>query len=110
MTPCVENVVLRKKTSVHILCEGEALASLRHAYLGSFLDPEDIRELMHGGPSGTLLREQGSYSLVHNMGHRGPVIKAYVHRARTGSNLNIILFLFYSRIQFLEFAKYCGLT
>jgi len=34
-----------EETSVHILCECEALASLRHAYLGSFLDPEDIREL-----------------------------------------------------------------
>jgi len=37
------------ETSVHILCECEALASLRHAYLGSiFLDPEDIRELGMG--------------------------------------------------------------
>jgi hypothetical protein len=35
-----------EETSVHILCECEALASLRHAYLGSFfLDPEDIQEL-----------------------------------------------------------------
>ena len=34
-----------EEASVHILCECEALASLRHAYLGSFLDPEDIREL-----------------------------------------------------------------
>jgi hypothetical protein len=34
-----------EETSVHILCECEALASLRHAYLGSFfLNPEDIRE------------------------------------------------------------------
>jgi hypothetical protein len=34
-----------KETSIHILCECEALASLRNAYLGSFfLDPEDIRE------------------------------------------------------------------
>jgi len=33
-----------EEASVHIL--SEALASLRHAYLGSlFLDPEDIREL-----------------------------------------------------------------
>ena len=31
-------------TSHHILCECEALASLRHAYLGSFfLDPQDIK-------------------------------------------------------------------
>jgi len=34
-----------EETSVHILCECEAFATLRHAYLGSFLlDPEDIRE------------------------------------------------------------------
>jgi hypothetical protein len=33
-------------TSEHILCEWEALASLRHKYLdSSFLDPEDIRVL-----------------------------------------------------------------
>jgi len=32
------------ETSVHILCECEALASHRHAYLGSsFLGPEDIK-------------------------------------------------------------------
>jgi len=36
----------REETSAHILCECEALASLRHAYLGSFiLEPEDIRSL-----------------------------------------------------------------
>jgi len=35
-----------KETSVHILCECEALASLRYTYLGSlFLDPQDIRKL-----------------------------------------------------------------
>ena len=35
-----------EETSVHVLCECEALASLRHAYLGSFfLDPEDITNL-----------------------------------------------------------------
>jgi hypothetical protein len=38
-----------EETSVHILCECEALASLRHAYLGSFfLDLEDITELGMG--------------------------------------------------------------
>ena len=38
-----------EETSVHILCECEALASLRNAYLGSFfLDPEDIRKLSIG--------------------------------------------------------------
>jgi hypothetical protein len=35
-----------EESSVHILCECEALASLRHTYLGSFfLDPGDIRVL-----------------------------------------------------------------
>jgi hypothetical protein len=37
------------ETSVHILCECEALAALRYTYLGSFfLDPEDIRVLGMG--------------------------------------------------------------
>jgi len=35
-----------EETSVHILCKCEALASLRHAHVGSFfLDPDDIRIL-----------------------------------------------------------------
>ena len=34
------------ETSAHNLCECEALASLRHAYLGSFfLEPEDIKSI-----------------------------------------------------------------
>jgi hypothetical protein len=38
-----------EKISVHILCEYEALASLRHTHLGSFfLDPEFIRKLSIG--------------------------------------------------------------
>ena len=33
----------------HILCECEALASLRHAYLESFfLEPEDIKVIIPG--------------------------------------------------------------
>ena len=38
-----------EETSAHILCECEALASLRHAYLGSyFLEPEDIKSISVG--------------------------------------------------------------
>ena len=38
-----------EETSVHILCECEALASLSHTYLGSFiLDPDDIKKLVVG--------------------------------------------------------------
>ena len=37
------------ETSAHILCECEALASLRHVYLGSFfLDPENIESVILG--------------------------------------------------------------
>ena len=37
------------ETSAHILCECEALASLRHAHLASFfLEPEDIRNISLG--------------------------------------------------------------
>jgi hypothetical protein len=36
----------KEETSAHILCEYEALASLRQAHLGSFfLEPEDIRRI-----------------------------------------------------------------
>ena len=37
---------VREETSAHILCECEDVATLRHAYLGSFfLEPEDIKSL-----------------------------------------------------------------
>jgi hypothetical protein len=37
------------ETSAHILCECEALASIRHAYLSSFfLEPEDIKSISFG--------------------------------------------------------------
>jgi len=39
------------------------------------LDPEGIRELDMGA-IWNFAREQGSYSLAQNMGHRWPVIKA----------------------------------
>jgi hypothetical protein len=48
------------ETSAHILCQCEALASIRHAHLRSFLlEPEDIKR-QNLGPSGALIRWQGS--------------------------------------------------
>jgi len=45
-SPLCRNCGVGEKTSAHILCECEALASLSHAYLGSFfLELEDIRSL-----------------------------------------------------------------
>jgi len=40
----MQEVWYREETSAHILCECEALVSLRNAYLGSFfLDLQDIK-------------------------------------------------------------------
>jgi hypothetical protein len=81
-----------EESSVYILYECKALASLRHTYLGSFfLDPEDIR-VLGVGPSGTLLKEQGSFNQVQNMGHRGPVLRP----RWVGSGGAWTPFLFYS--------------
>jgi hypothetical protein len=40
--------VMEEETSAHILCDCEALASLRHALLGSFLEPKDIQSISLG--------------------------------------------------------------
>jgi len=48
-SPLCRECGVRKETSTHILCVCEALASLRRAYLGSFLlEPEDIKNLCLG--------------------------------------------------------------
>ena len=78
---------MREGTSAHIFCECEALASLRHAYLGSFLlEPEDIKSLAWG-PSGTIVRLRGSHDSI--WGTKGPSnqgLNCYIcscHRWRT---------------------------
>jgi len=59
------------KKLAHILCECEALASLRHAYLGSFfLDPEDIKSISLGA-TGNFSKVTG-LPLI-DMEHKGPV-------------------------------------
>ena len=46
------------------------------------------------GPSGTLLKEQGSYNLVQNRGHKGPVLRPrFIGPGRARSKI-----LFYSSI------------
>jgi ferredoxin-thioredoxin reductase catalytic subunit len=45
-SPLCRKYGVKEETVAHILCECEALASLRHVCLGSFfLEPEDIRSL-----------------------------------------------------------------
>ena len=45
-SPLCSRCGVEDETSTHILCECEALASLRHAYLDSFWEPEDIKSIM----------------------------------------------------------------
>ena len=48
-SPLCRKCGVREETSAHIICECEALVSLRHAYLGSFfLEPEDVRSICLG--------------------------------------------------------------
>jgi len=100
-SPMCRKCGVREETSVHILLECEALASLRHAYLISFLlEPEGINPLnaefnpichllallgahhiLHVsrirvkslglGPSGTIVRLRGSRDLI--WGTKGPL-------------------------------------
>jgi len=45
-SPLCRKCRVGEETPAHILCECEALASLRHAFLGSFfLEPKDIRSI-----------------------------------------------------------------
>jgi len=47
--PLCRRCGMEEGTSAHILCDYEALSSLRHAYLGSFfLEPEDIKSISLG--------------------------------------------------------------
>ena len=62
------------ETSAHALCECEALASLRHVYLGSFyLEPEDIKNISLGA-IWNCSKATGLHWI--DMGHKGTVYKA----------------------------------
>jgi len=62
-----------EETSAHILCECEALASLRHAHLVSFfLEPKDIQSISLGA-IWSFSNASGLPWL--DMGHKGPVYK-----------------------------------
>jgi len=48
-SPLCRRCGVEDETSVHILCKCEAVASLRHVYLGSFfLELEDIKSISLG--------------------------------------------------------------
>jgi hypothetical protein len=48
-SPLCRRCGVEEETSAHILCECEALASLRQVHLGSsFLEPEDVKRISLG--------------------------------------------------------------
>jgi hypothetical protein len=97
-SPLYRRCGAEEETSFHVLCECEALASLRHAYLGFFfLDREDVSL----GHSGTLVQEQGCYGLASDYGAQRARPKAKVYRDCKGSNA--ITILFYSMVGFHMF-------
>jgi hypothetical protein len=62
------------ETSAHILCECDALASLKHVYPGSvFLEPEDIKSISLGTIQ-NFSKATGFPEI--DMGQKGPSIKA----------------------------------
>jgi len=76
-----------------VLYECEALASLRHTYLGSFsLDPEDIISQRLGGNLELKERNRAPMTWHHIMGHKVPAKKACMHWDQKGLNPYTILF------------------
>jgi hypothetical protein len=70
-SPLCSKCGVEEETSAHVLCRCEALASVRHAHLGSFfLEPEDIKS-QNLGASGALVRRPGYHE--RGMGNKGPV-------------------------------------
>jgi hypothetical protein len=72
--PICRKCGIQEETSVHILCECEALASLIHTWVPSFWTLGIVGNYIEG-PSGTLPKEKGFSNLVQNMGHKGPVLR-----------------------------------
>jgi len=62
---------VKEETSAHILCECEALASLRHAYLGFFLLEQEENKSISLGAIWNFSKVTGLSSF--DMRHKGPV-------------------------------------
>jgi len=64
------------ETSRHTFCECEALASLRHVYLGSSF----LVQSLFGGHLEVWQRNRVLLNWYQIMGHKGPIFKAWVHQ------------------------------
>ena len=63
-----------EETSIHVLCECAALASLRHAYLGTFfLDSEDVKEPKSRGYLELQQRNRAPLTRHQTVEYKGPI-------------------------------------
>ena len=87
-SPLCRKCGVREETSAYILCECEALASLRQAHLGSFfLEPEDIRRTVFGA---IWTYSKATGLPWFGMEHKGPDINGLVAWWLRGPNPKII--------------------
>ena len=96
-----------EETSAHIPCEYEALATLRHSlhiWVPSFWTRRTSGYWVWG-PSGTLLKKQGSYYLVQNTGHKGPVLRPRCIGLGRARNQHYSI-LFYSILTTIPYSLY----
>ena len=85
-SPLCRRCEAEKQTSAHILCESEAVASLRHACLGScFLEPEDVKSLVLGAIWNTNTETGLPWLDIRLKGTKGPS-KGLATSGRKGSN------------------------
>jgi len=86
-----------QETSVHVWCECEDLATLRHICLGSFfLGPKNVRSLSLG-EIWNCIKVRGLPWLGHQCkGHKGTV-KDYIRRNRKGSNPRTVVCIKYGQ-------------
>jgi len=75
-SPLCRRCEAEDETSVPILCECEALVSLRHVYLGSFfLDPVDIKNLSLGAICNLSKRTGLPRTGIRLWGTKGPFLR-----------------------------------
>jgi hypothetical protein len=90
----------REDASAQVLCEREALVTLRHTHLSStFLDPGDAESLGLEAIWNVIKGTELPWLGLQFMGNKGSVKNTYVHWNRKGLNPSTILFysiLFYS--------------
>ena len=100
--PMCRKCGVMEETSDHILCESDALASLRHAYLGSFfLEPKDIQSISLGAIC-SFSKASGLPWL--NMWDKGPALRPSCIGAVRSRTLDILILILVTKAYGLRIA------